>query len=370
MTGTDNSIQHNKKEENSAVFPLVSVIIPVYNSELYLAETLDSVLSSTYPNVEVIIMDDGSRDKSGEIAGNYALKDKRIQVYTQPNGGASSARNNAIGLAGGKYILPVDGDDTISANYIEEAVNVLENNPEVKVVSREAAYFGEKTGRWKFPSFSYNLLARRNIIDVCSMYRKSDWEKVGGYCEEIPGREDWDFWLSLFKSGGKFVRLPLVGLNYRIHSGSKRVRTRGLKKELIDTLNLRHKAFFYAQLNGKLHYQRTHSRKMNNFRHFFLPENIFVNPAFDEYEDAVYLANEKPAVRSEMLRKMRIPAANSIRFTGFIEKKYLLPGRKIATSQARKLYEQHSAEKNSRYLGYYEQQTSPCTLKSYLITLD
>ena len=63
MTGTDNSIQHNNKEENSAVFPLVSVIIPVYNSELYLAETLESVLSSTYPNVEVIVMDDGSRDK-------------------------------------------------------------------------------------------------------------------------------------------------------------------------------------------------------------------------------------------------------------------------------------------------------------------
>ena len=82
----------------------------------------------------------------------------------------------------------------------------------------------------------------------------------------------------------------------------------------------------------------------------------------------------KPMIIGGILKNLARPdepeTNKSARFTGFIEKKYLLPGRKIATSQARKLYQQHSAEKNSRYLGYYEQQTSPCTLKSYLITLD
>lgn len=370
MTGNENFITRDQQKENSVDFPLVSVIIPVYNLELYLAETLDSVLSSTYPNFEVILMDDGSGDKSKEIAESYTLKDARIHYYSQPNSGASAARNRAIDLSTGKYILPVDGDDIIAANYIEEAVKVLEINPEVKVVSREATYFGEKTGRWNFPPFSYNLLARRNIIDVCSMYRKSDWEKAGGYCEEIPGREDWDFWLSLFKSGGKFVRLPLIGLNYRIHSDSKRVRTRNLKKELIDKLNIRHKAFFYRELDGKLHYQRTHSRKMNKLRHFFLPENIFVNPEYTELEDIVYLANEIPAVRNEILKKMKKSDGKKVRITDFTEKKCHLPGKVIEGSTARKMYVQHPSDSDIKYLGYYEQQISLCTLKSHLITIE
>ena len=83
----------------------VSVIIPVYNMEQYLAEAIDSVLSSNYPNFEIIVMDDGSTDDSLSIAESYAEQDHRILVYTQPNGGASSARNNAIKKSHGLYIL-------------------------------------------------------------------------------------------------------------------------------------------------------------------------------------------------------------------------------------------------------------------------
>jgi len=64
------------------------------------------------------------------------------------------------------------------------------------------------------------------------MYRKTDWQKAGGYCDEILGREDWDFWISMLKTGGEVVRLPIVGLHYRVHSNSKRKRTRHLKKHL------------------------------------------------------------------------------------------------------------------------------------------
>ncbi|HNX87637.1 MAG TPA: glycosyltransferase family A protein [Paludibacteraceae bacterium] len=362
-----NDIHKASESEN---FPLVSVIIPVYNSELYLAETLESVLISTYPNFEVIIMDDGSTDKSMEIAQNHALQDARIRCFVQPNAGASVARNHAIGLSHGKYILPVDSDDTISNNYIEEAVKVLENKPEVKVVSREASFFGEKTGRWNFPPFSYNLLARRNLIDVCSMYRKADWDKTGGYCEEITGREDWDFWISLFKTGGEFVRLPINGLNYRIRSGSKRVKTRNLKKELIDMLNIRHKAFFYRELKGKLHYQRTHSRKLNIIRHFFLPENIFVNPEYSVYENAVYLSNEEISIRNNQITKLFPSVAEKIKITEFTEKRYHIPGNGIKTSKARDMYRQTISDSYKFCLGYYEQQISGCTLKSFLIILE
>ncbi|NLD23985.1 MAG: glycosyltransferase family 2 protein, partial [Bacteroidales bacterium] len=159
----------------------VSVIIPVYNMELYLAETLESVLKSDYPNFEVIVMDDESTDKSLSIAEYYKKKDSRIRIFSQRNEGASSARNNAIKEAQGRYILPVDADNLISDNYISEAAKVLDENPSVKLVSSEAEYIGDKSGRWRFEKFSVNLLCRRNLVDNCSMYRKSDWEKVGGY---------------------------------------------------------------------------------------------------------------------------------------------------------------------------------------------
>ena len=109
----------------------VSVIIPVYNMELYLAETLESVLKSDYPNFEVIVIDDESTDKSLSIAEHYKNKDTRISIFSQPNKGASSARNNAIKKANGRYILPVDADNLISDNYISEAAKVLDENPSV-----------------------------------------------------------------------------------------------------------------------------------------------------------------------------------------------------------------------------------------------
>ena len=85
--------------------PLVSVVIPVYNMEEFLEETLDSVLSSDYPNFEVIVMDDGSKDRSLEIAESYKSRYENVRVYTQANSGVATARNHAISKAGGVYIL-------------------------------------------------------------------------------------------------------------------------------------------------------------------------------------------------------------------------------------------------------------------------
>jgi len=273
-------------------YPLVSIVIPIYNMQSYLAETLESVLASSYPNFEVILMDDGSTDKSAEIALKYVAKDARLKFHAQPNGGASTARNHAIRLAQGEYILPVDADNLISADYMEEAVKVLEQEPDVKIVYCKAVFFGDKKGPWELPPYSLKLLARRNVMDNCAMYRKSDWEKAGGYCEEILGPEDWDFWISLLKSGGNVKRLPIVGLHYRVTANSKRKRTRHLKKILIRQMNLRHKAFFYRILGGKLRKSRTWSRETNFILHLLHPENIFCSPAYNEFEEFVYACPE------------------------------------------------------------------------------
>ena len=260
--------------------PLVSVIVPVYNMEKYLAETLDSVLQSAYRPFEIVIMDDGSTDRSYQIAEEYAQRHPNIHCYIQKNAGVSKARNNAISKTSGKYILPVDSDDLISPTLIGDAVEVLENNSEVKVVVPSAEFFGDRKGAWRLPAFSIHTLARKNMIPISAMYAKSDWVRVGGYCETIIAREDWDFWISVLKNGGEVVRLPKVGLYYRVQAQSKRIRDRKLKHHVIDVLNQRHADFFLRELNGPLHYQRTWSKVFNAVNSLFCSNKMRVNPEY------------------------------------------------------------------------------------------
>lgn len=100
-------------------YPKISVIVPVYNVENYLSRCLDSILNQTYSDFEVLLVDDGSRDNSGCICDEYALKDSRIQVYHKENGGVSSARNVGIQNARGKYSIHVDGDDSVEPEMLE-----------------------------------------------------------------------------------------------------------------------------------------------------------------------------------------------------------------------------------------------------------
>lgn len=341
--------------------PLTSIIIPAYNAEKYIEEAVHSALQSTYSPLEIVIVNDGSTDRTLEIAQNLSSQYANvIRTFSQSNKGASSARNLAIKHAEGKYILPLDADNLISPDYVAEAVKELEKNSAVKLVSCEAYFIGEKNGKWNFQPFDINLLCRRNIIDNCAMFRKQDWKIVGGYCNEILGREDWDFWLSLFERGGEFVRLPIYGLYYRVRSDSKRIKTRHLHKEIIDMLNIRHKPLFYKELGGKLHYQRTHSQKINSIRNWFRPHKVVVNTSDYDLIKMVYAANEPDRVK-----KILNTSNNPVNYISFKEKRFHFPGSKIRKSKAGNSF--NSLDKN--HLGYYEQQISFFTLQSFLITL-
>lgn len=260
--------------------PLVSVVVPVYNMEAFLPETLDSILASDYPNFEVVVVDDGSKDASYRIACDYAKKDQRVRAYTQPNGGACAARNQAVRLAKGEFILPVDADNLIEPGLIADSVKEILKDPSVKVVAPRADFFGERTGEWKLPPFSLHLLARKNIMDTCALYRKVEWERAGGYCESIIAREDWEFWIAVLKDGGKVVRLPEIGLHYRIRNVSKRVTDRSLKRHVVKTLNARHPEFFERELGGPLRYRRSWSVLLNRIYRLFHPRKVHVDAGF------------------------------------------------------------------------------------------
>jgi glycosyltransferase involved in cell wall biosynthesis len=246
--------------------PLVSIIIPIYNAAPYLKETLDSVICSTYRPIEVIMVDDGSRDNSLAIAREYCEQHPECHVLSQANQGVSVARNNAIKNANGIYILPVDADDKIDSTYIQKAVEVLEQHSEIRIVGCRAWMFGDVDKEWKLPKFSHSLLARKNMIPATALYRKTDWEKCGGYCETDIFREDWDFWLSIMELGGTFHKIDEILFYYRITKGSRRTLAKSRKKFIVDAINRRHPEYLKKHLGGPLHYNRSWSRFFNLFR--------------------------------------------------------------------------------------------------------
>jgi glycosyltransferase involved in cell wall biosynthesis len=123
--------------------PLVSIIVPIYNAAPYLQETLESIIASTYRPIEVVMVDDGSKDDSLTIAQDICNKHPECRVLSQANSGVSVARNKAIRNANGTYILPVDADDKIADTFIEKAVKILENEQNIRVVGCRCWMFGE-----------------------------------------------------------------------------------------------------------------------------------------------------------------------------------------------------------------------------------
>ena len=106
--------------------PLISVIVPVYNVEKYLGKCVDSILAQTYENLEIILVEDGTKDNSGAICDAYAAKDSRIRVIHKENGGLSSARNAGMDIARGEYFGFVDSDDWIEPKMYETLLNLAE----------------------------------------------------------------------------------------------------------------------------------------------------------------------------------------------------------------------------------------------------
>ena len=209
--------------------PLVSVCIPSYNHAQYLPYCLESVLAQTYPNIEIIIVDDGSTDNSLEIAREYAAKySDLIQVHTHPNGancGISKTSNLGFSLAKGTYWSGLSSDDALYKDKIAKQVEFLEANPEAGFVYSYSDYIdaqGKKvSGRLgediTQESDPLEALLAYNVIPAVSVLaRKEAMVKVGPHDENLI-YSDWDFWLrfvALYKVG--FIPESLI--QFRIHS--------------------------------------------------------------------------------------------------------------------------------------------------------
>ena len=172
--------------------PLVSVIIPVYNVERYLAQCLDSVINQTYPNLEIICVNDGSRDGSPDILRRYADEDARIQVIDKANGGVSQARNDALDCARGEYIMFVDSDDWVEPDACENAVNAMREY-DADIVKRRTVPPGKSSSRKR------RFLRRKKSGQSCTEDLSGQWEG------SFPTRS---WWIPSARSGESCTGVP------------------------------------------------------------------------------------------------------------------------------------------------------------------
>nr|WP_315217628.1 glycosyltransferase family A protein [uncultured Flavobacterium sp.] len=261
--------------------PKVSIIVPCYNQAQYLDEALQSVLDQTYEHWECIIVNDGSPDHTEEIANKWIAKDSRFLYLYKVNGGLSSARNAGIAMAKGGFILPLDADDRISNQYVVLALNAFERDNSLKVVYCKAEKFGNESGIWDLPLFSMKGIATQNMIFCSSMYRKSEWERVGGYdMNMINGFEDWEFWIALLKNGGNVKCVDCIGFYYRMKPNSMiQVLDKEKKKKLHEYMSIKHADFFVEQLGSFMHLNLEAERAKTKW-HYKLKKKKFVVDVF------------------------------------------------------------------------------------------
>lgn len=245
---------------------MISIVIPCYNQGHFLQDVLESIHSiDTSYEYEIIIVNDGSTDASTKEALE-AINKEEIKVIHQPNLGLATARNNGIQQAKGKYILPLDADNKLHANSLTKAIDILEQG-KYDVVYGNKQLFGDEENFINVGGFDTDRLLHGNYIDACAVFKKSVWEKAGGYDAGMPsmGNEDWEFWVNAMLHGCNFYYLNELSFYYRVTGNSMRLNVTNpafdANKQYIIQ---KHAAYFYSFYNAnyrRLNYLKAHRIK-------------------------------------------------------------------------------------------------------------
>ena len=184
--------------------PVVSIITPAFNAERFIEHTLESALRQTFPAFELLVVDDGSTDGTAAIARRYATRDPRFHVFHQPNRGIAAARNLAMRRARGRYLALLDSDDLWFPTYLAEQVAILEQRPDIGVLSANALNFGGvRDGEPLLPVYDSDirpvsllrLIEVEDGMSILSVFRREVPQTIGLFDEGLRRSEDYDFWL-------------------------------------------------------------------------------------------------------------------------------------------------------------------------------
>lgn len=196
---------------------------------------LESVLMQTFQDYEVIIVNDGSTDNTAEILQNIAHE--KVRIINTENHGPAEARNIAIREAKAPVIMNLDADDKIAPQLLEKAYKIFCSNANVGIVHCDAERFGARSGKFEIGEYSPDSMLGENRINSQSLFRKEDWQQVGGYSSDlIYGLEDWDFWLLIIELGREVVKIPEKLVYYRTYKNLKDCRSGRRKQDRMKIL--------------------------------------------------------------------------------------------------------------------------------------
>lgn len=223
--------------------PLVSIVIANYNYGRFLPEAIESALSQSHQPVEVIVVDDGSHDNSIEVARRYP-----VRVIAQTNQGVSAARNRGAAECTGSFIMFLDADDVLEANYIETCLQALAAAPpHVAYAYTGMRYFGAEARVWGSRPFVPRTLLRWNYVHASALIRHGVFRESGGFDTRWRlGHEDYELWIRLLKMGHHGVLVPEPLLRYRRHDSSRNTLTKAQVRRLKWQLRIAYPSFYWA----------------------------------------------------------------------------------------------------------------------------
>ena len=234
-----------------AATPRATVVIPCYNLGAFLHDALSSALSQTLPDVEIVVVDDGSDDEF-TVHALAEYESSAIAVVRQANCGLAAARNTGVAHARAPFVCCLDADDRLTPTFLEKSVAALEDDPSIGFVNVGMQWFDERDDAIAAHDCEIPDMLVHNRAVVGSLFRKSAWQQVGGYFGgfSVKGIEDWDFWLRLLQAGYRAGVVPELLYEYRVRAGSMShamytpAHWENLMRELVD----RHRQLFSTQL--------------------------------------------------------------------------------------------------------------------------
>jgi glycosyltransferase involved in cell wall biosynthesis len=202
--------------------PTITVVTPAYNAAAFLTDAVESVLRQSFQCFELIIIDDGSTDETGDIARRLAATDERVRVLATRNGGQAAARNLAIRSARGEFITLLDSDDMLAPTYLARQLALFRAHPDVGVITVNAVNRGGGAaydGQTIWPRRSgqdlltlHDLIEHENAVCIMSIFRREVFDRLDGFNAALPRNEDYEFWLRAALAGCTFLR------NYEPHA--------------------------------------------------------------------------------------------------------------------------------------------------------
>lgn len=194
--------------------PTVSVVMPAYNVSSYIGDAIESVRRQTYTDWELLIVDDGSTDDTLATAIRYARRDPRIIVLHQPNRGISAARNHALAQATGTIIAILDSDDVWLPEFLERQMRILQDHPEIDIVTGNAWFIGSRRDGQLARPFPdrrpapdlLNLITDEACVFIMSIFRRRVYDAIGEFDATMRSNEDYDYWLRAAVAGFRFYR--------------------------------------------------------------------------------------------------------------------------------------------------------------------